>query len=231
MAGPTEAGFRLLEERLDLSVNGTSRLAGLRRQILSEHLTNPATEVVEFDLPVRDAANPDYEAGVIDWHDAIAAAWVAAMEQGGAETVALLVWGDPSLYDSTLRIADRLNPAPKITVIPGITAIQALTASHAITLNGLANAVTVTTGRRIRDHGWPEGAETVVVMLDGECSFTTLENADQIDIWWGAFLGMENELIAAGRLDQVADQIIATRAQGRADHGWIMDIYLMRRRA
>jgi precorrin-6A synthase len=42
---------------------------------------------------------------------------------------------------------------------------------------------------------------------------------------------MENELIAAGRLDQVADQIIATRAKGRADHGWIMDIYLMRRRA
>jgi precorrin-6A synthase len=68
-------------------------------------------------------------------------------------------------------------------------------------------------------------------MLDGECSFTTLDDADQIDIWWGAFLGMENELIAAGRLDQVADQIIATRAQGRADHGWIMDIYLLRRRA
>jgi precorrin-6A synthase len=68
-------------------------------------------------------------------------------------------------------------------------------------------------------------------MLDGECSFTTLDDADQIDIWWGAFLGMENELIAAGRLDQVADQIIATRAKGRADHGWIMDIYLMRRRA
>jgi precorrin-6A synthase len=145
--------------------------------------------------------------------------------------VALLVWGDPSLYDSTLRIAARLTPAPTIKVIPGITAIQALTASHAITLNGLANAVTITTGRRIRDHGWPEGAETVVVMLDGECSFTTLDDADQIDIWWGAFLGMENELIAAGRLDQVADQIIATRAQGRADHGWIMDIYLMRRRA
>lgn len=210
-----------------------SDLADLRTSIVAEVCPDGAPRIALFDLPVRDPSIP-YIDRVNRWHDEIAAIWadtIAAHTDGDGANVALLVWGDPSLYDSTLRIAARLTPAPTIKVIPGITAIQALTASHAITLNGLANAVTVTTGRRIRDHGWPEGAETVVVMLDGECSFTTLENADQIDIWWGAFLGMENELIAAGRLDQVADQIIATRAQGRADHGWIMDIYLMRRRA
>lgn len=210
-----------------------SDLADLRTSIVAEVCPDSAPRIALFDLPVRDPSIP-YIDRVNRWHDEIAAIWaetIAAHTDGDGANVALLVWGDPSLYDSTLRIAARLTPAPTIKVIPGITAIQALTASHAITLNGLANAVTVTTGRRIRDHGWPERAETVVVMLDGECSFTTLENADQIDIWWGAFLGMENELIAAGRLDQVADQIIATRAKGRADHGWIMDIYLMRRRA
>ena len=203
-------------------------LAGLRRQILSEHLTNPATEVVEFDLPVRDAANPDYEAGVIDWHDAIAAAWVAAMEQGGAETVALLVWGDPSLYDSTLRIADRLNPAPKITVIPGITATQALTAAHAIPVNEIGAPYVVTTGRRLRDEGWPEGADTAVVMLDGQCSFRSLDPAG-FHIWWGAYVGMKEEVLRSGRLADVADDIVETRAKARAAHGWIMDVYLLRR--
>ena len=47
-------------------------LAELRRAICTDVLTNPAVRLAEFDLPVRDAANPDYRAGVDDWHDAIA---------------------------------------------------------------------------------------------------------------------------------------------------------------
>lgn len=34
-----------------------------------------------------------------------------------------------------------------------------------------------------------------------------------------------------GPLSEVADKIVAVRAKARADHGWLMDIYLMRRRA
>ena len=52
--------------------------------------------------------------------------------------VALMVWGDPALYDSTLRIARRLTPCPRLRVVPGITAVQALTAAHAIPLNTVA---------------------------------------------------------------------------------------------
>ena len=64
---------------------------------------------------------------------------------GGQGIVALLVWGDPSLYDSTLRIAARLNPAPAITVIPGVTSMQVLTAGHAIPVNEVGAPFTVTT--------------------------------------------------------------------------------------
>jgi len=205
-------------------------LAGSRRQILGEVLQNAATQIAEITLPVRDAANPDYRAGVDDWHDAIAACWHEAIAaHPSAQKVALLIWGDPSLYDSALRIAGRLPGAPKTRMIPGITAIQALTASHAIPLNQIGAPVVITTGRRLRDHGFPPGADTAVVMLDGGCAFQTLPQAD-FDIWWGAYVGMEHEILRHGPLDQAGPDIIDTRAKARAQHGWLMDIYLLRRR-
>jgi len=204
-------------------------LADLRRAICAEVLTNPATTIAEFDLPVRNAAGPDYRAGVDAWHDAIAAAWartIAAHPQ--ARRAALLVWGDPSLYDSTLRIAARLDPAPPVTVIPGITALQALTAAHAIALNDIGAPVTITTGRRLRDEGWPAGADTIAVMLDGDCAFQTLA-PEGLSIWWGACLGLASEVTLAGPLAEAGPKIIEARAATRARHGWLMDTYILRR--
>lgn len=208
---------------------GKDDLAGLRRSICDEVLTNEAVQIVGFDLPVRDPAIEEYRARVDQWHDAIADAWRAAMAQHPtARRVALLVWGDPSLYDSTLRIAARLDPAPRMTVIPGITSLQGLTASHAIPLNEIGAPFMVTTGRQLRDHGWPEGVDTLVIMLDGDCAFQTLDPAG-VEIWWGAYVGMTEEIIRHGPLAEVTEDIIATRAAARAAHGWIMDIYLLRR--
>lgn len=210
---------------------GKDDLAGLRREICLQTLGADGPVIREFNLPVRDAVNPDYYAGVHDWHDAIAAVWAreifASLPDGGR--VGFLVWGDPSLYDSTLRIADRLRGQMQITtqVIPGITSIQALTAGHAIPLNAVGRAVTITTGRQLRDHGWPDGAETCVVMLDGNCAFQTLA-LDSFHIWWSAYAGMEQEIRVAGPLKQVVSEIMTTRAMARAQHGWIMDIYLLR---
>jgi precorrin-6A synthase len=186
-------------------------------------------KIIPFELPVRDTSG-EYHRGVNDWHDAIARAWQDALAAAGSPTkVAMLIWGDPSLYDSSLRIAARLNPQPKITVLPGITALQALTAAHAIPLNEVNAPVLITTGRQLRDHGWPDGADTVAVMLDGECSFQHLD-PEGVMIWWGAYLGMANELLFAGALCDVGDHIISARTKARAAHGWIMDIYLLRRR-
>ncbi|ULB09722.1 precorrin-6A synthase (deacetylating) [Cereibacter azotoformans] len=199
-------------------------LAGLRLAILAE--AAPHVPVAEFDLPVRDAAHPDYRQAVEDWHDAIALAWAQAA--GQAARVALLIWGDPSLYDSSLRIAARLQPAPRVRVVPGITAIQALCAAHAIPLNEVGAPVLITTGRRLREGGWPEGVDRLAVMLDGETSFRHLP-PDGVSIWWGAFLGMTEQILEAGPLAEAGARIVATRAAARARHGWIMDIYLLAR--
>ena len=204
-------------------------LADLRRAICAEVVTNPAAQFVEFDLPVRNADNPDYLSRVEDWHDEIAKSWVSAIvAAGSASRVALLVWGDPSLYDSTLRIAARLNPAPRVTVIPGITSIQALCAAHAIPMNDIGEPVLITTGRQLRTQGWPKGIDTAVVMLDGDCAFQELDPAG-VTIWWAGYVGMAEEILCSGPLASVGPQIIAVRSTARAKHGWIMDIYLLRK--
>jgi len=211
---------------------GKDDLAGLRRQICDQVIKNQDVKIVEFDLPTRDPKTPDYRQRVDDWHDAIAGVWsvtiAAHLPKGGK--VGFLVWGDPSLYDSTMRIADRLQRQQMValTVIPGITSVQALTASHAIPINEIGAPFTVTTGRQLRDHGWPDSADTLVVMLDGDCSFQSLD-AENVQIWWSAYAGMPEEILVSGALSDVSDQIIKTRATARADHGWIMDIYLLRR--
>lgn len=205
-----------------------SDLADLRYQIITE--LRPDAPTAAFDMPVRDPSLP-YLDRVDAWHAQIARIWADTLAAHPAATrVALLVWGDPSLYDSTLRIAARLAPQLTIRVIPGITAVQALTAAHAIPLNDVGAPVTITTGRQLRANGWPAHVDTMVVMLDGEQSFTTLDPA-HFDIWWGAYLGMAEEILIAGPLDQVQEQIIETRAAARENHGWIMDCYLLRRRA
>ena len=204
-----------------------SDLIDLRRAICAEVLTGE-TRIVEFDMPVRSAEGV-YVDGVIDWHDAIAAIWMEQiaghLPEGG--TLALLVWGDPSLYDSSLRIAERLGPAVEISVVPGITSVQALTAAHGICLNRLADPVLITTGRQLREQGWPVGVRDIVVMLDGHCAFQTL-SPQSLEIWWGAYLGMEQQALAQGPLAVAGPKIIERRQALRRRHGWIMDVYMLR---
>ncbi|NHN87038.1 precorrin-6A synthase (deacetylating) [Acetobacter conturbans] len=209
---------------------GKTDLADLRQAICAHVLTNPDTRIAEFDMPRRNADDPDYLKGVDQWHEAVAGAWNATIHenlpQGG--TVALLVWGDPALYDSTLRIAARLSPSPRVRSIPGIMSLNMLAAAHTIALNDIGAPFLVTTGRQLRDHGWPQGVDTLVVMLDGECSFQHL-SPDDVTIYWGAYVGMAEQILLSGPLTRMAPQIIDARDVARARHGWIMDIYLLRR--
>ncbi|WP_436399153.1 precorrin-6A synthase (deacetylating) [Roseobacter sp. S98] len=204
---------------------GKDDLARLREDLLAS--TGSEAQVLPFDMPVRDESLP-YQERVERWHDEIATLWQDTLR--GAEVdgpVALMVWGDPGLYDSTLRIAGRLDPMPALRVVPGITALQALTAAHAVPFNTIDGAVTVTTGQQLRENGMPGGSSSVFVMLDGQCSFRQADT-DHCYIWWGAFLGMPEQVVLSGPVSEVAERIVALRAAERDRHGWIMDTYLLR---
>jgi precorrin-6A synthase len=147
------------------------------------------------------------------------------------ECGAFLVWGDPALYDSTIRnieaVAAKGGHDFDYEVIPGITAVQALAARHKIPLNRIGRSVEITTGRKLAE-GFPDDADSVVVMLDGDNTYRRFVDQD-VDIYWGAYLGTPDEILMSGKLKDVAGDIERIRAEARGKNGWIMDTYLMRR--
>lgn len=206
-----------------------SDLVALRREICARFIRQPGYRFVELPDPKR-STEADYRDAVADWHAARARVWADAIsaELGPDGVGAFLAWGDPSLYDSTLRILDAIKAEAaelefSYDVIPGITAVQALTARHRIPLNEVGEPVLITTGRQLRAHGL---AGSAVVMLDADCSFQTCP--PDTKIWWGAYLGTGDELLVAGTVGEVGAHIAALRADARARHGWIMDTYLLR---
>ena len=187
--------------------------------------------------PLRETT---YRADVADWHSARAALLAPLIEAELPEDGigALLVWGDPALYDSTLRVLEavRATLPLAIEVVPGISAVQALTAAHGLVLNEVGAKVTLTTGRRVLEDFSHDGG-TLVVMLDDGTGLAALiareaearpAGAPPLHIWWGAYLGMEGELLMSGELAQVGPEILRRRAEARAARGWIMDVWMVR---
>ena len=209
----------------------------VRDEILRRHVRRPGYRVVDIPEPPRDRSasltSAGYQGTVQDWYEARAELVEKALaaELGANEVGACLVWGDPSLYDSTLRIIDRVLARGAVTfdytVIPGVTSVQALAAAYRIPLNRVGEPVHITPARRIVD-GLPEGLDSAVVMVDR--GFTAAELDDPaLMVYWGAYLSMPDEVLISGPLHEVADEIAQRRAQLRARHGWIMDTYLLRR--
>ena len=209
-----------------------SDLVDARRAVCEAFLEEGSYRFVVVDDPVRgpdaERDKAQYEAGVADWHAARAKGYsdvMRALPEGSV--VGFLVWGDPAFYDSTIRIVERVQHYLPVTprVVPGITAFQALAAAHGIVLHEVGGPVHVTTGRRLVDEWRPELGMTVV-MLDGYLKVQHLvEKAGEATIWWAANLGLESQELCSGRLSEVIDEIISTRARLRAEHGWVMDVY------
>ena len=206
-------------------------LLNLRKEICERYIENHSYRVVEVADPVRDPTISDYTTRVESWHRHRALIYeeMIAQELEEDQCGAFLVWGDPSLYDSTLRIIEHIEARGALSfefeIIPGITSIQALAARHKITLNGIGESVVITTGRQLSSG--PGGiAERTLVMLDGQCSFNSLLGED-LDIFWGAYLGMDEEVLLSGKLSEVASMIETVRHEKRQKNGWIMDTYLL----
>ncbi len=212
--------------------SAADELAGLRRDLCRSVIGTGSYRFVEVPDPARDRLAGDYTAAVRDWTAARSAVLLDAMEaqlQPG-QTAGILAWGDPAFYDSTLRVLDAGRRAGhlEVDVVPGISSIQMLAAAHRISLTRVGRPLQVTTGRRLAEDGFPAGCDDVVVMLDGRCSFRDIDPAG-LCIYWGVDLGGPDQVIMAGELEEVAETIVARRAEIRARRGWAMDTYLLRR--
>lgn len=216
-------------------------LVAVRRAICDRFI--PADHAYEFVTvpdpkrgPDADRDSAEYAQGVRDWHAARTDAYVRIIDELPADAVVgFLVWGDPAFYDSTIRVVDAIGERipTRVRVIPGISAFQTLAAAHGVVLHRVGEPVHITTGRRLVDE-WraAEVADltlgTVVVMLDGHlhCRELAATHPDTV-IHWGAYVGMPQQKLRAGRLADVIDEIVQLRADLREEHGWVMDVYAL----
>lgn len=209
-------------------------LAAVRSEVLARHVESSPRQVVATD-PARELGGPSYRDDVAAWHEQRLAIYERFIgdELADGEAGAFLVWGDPALYDSTLRILDQVRERGRVAfaveVVPGISSVQVLAARFARPLHAVGAPVHITTGRRLA-RGWPEGVDDVVVVLDGSCAFTTVD-PEGVTLYWGAYLGTPDEILVSGPLAEVGDDVVRVRAEARERKGWMFDTYLLSRRA
>jgi precorrin-6A synthase len=211
-----------------------AELIRVRQEICETYIKDKSYRIIAIPDPERDRTPSSYQSAVQDWHERRAEIFekMIAQELNDEQCGAFLVWGDPSLYDSTLRIVQQILARGVVEftyeVIPGISSVQALAAAHKISLHQIGAPVHITTGRNVAD-GFPADFDNLVVMLDANCAFRAVKEPD-VDIYWGAYVGTEDEILVAGDLREVASDIEKIRDAARARKGWILDTYLLRKR-
>jgi precorrin-6A synthase len=207
-------------------------LTRLRKEICARYVKDRPLRLIEVASPARAAPTPSYAESVEDWHAAKAEIFASLIrdELRDGECGAFLVWGDPSLYDSTLRILEQVAAAGTFDyeVIPGVSSLHALAARHRIALNTIGGAVLITTGRNLAESGLPIAPDTVVVLLDGGPGLDAIAE-EEAHIYWGAYLGTRDEILISGPIRDVIDEIRSRRREAKTKKGWIMDTYLLRR--
>ena len=212
-----------------------SDLLHMRNEICARYIEHDHYRTVEIPDSPRDLSGYAYGEAVRAWHRQRARQWALVIEAELAtrQVGAFLAWGDPALYDSTLRILQEVQAQGvfefDLELIPGISAVQALAARHQIPLTEIGNSVLVTSGRQLSKK-WRDGANNVVVMLDAHCSFLELDDGSAT-IYWGAYLGTEDEILIAGTIAERGEEIKRVREETRARKGWIFDTYLLRARS
>lgn len=207
-------------------------LNAIRLKMLQQFVREPDYRLVDFVIPSRrKAETPDYRDSIDEWRGKLEAAYERMFAELPEQGIgAFLVWGDPTLYDGTLRILKDMQTAGweiAIEVIPGISAPQALAAQHQVALNRVGEAVTITTGRRVGE-GEADMLSSAVVMLDNHHVFQRFAG-DEAEIFWGAYLGTEEEILVAGKVSEVMGEIDQKRREAQARNGWIMDTYMIRK--
>jgi precorrin-6A synthase len=212
---------------------GKDSLIDLRREICQSYIAGSDYRFVQAHSPERERGDVDYTSSVEALNLAKQRTFERLINDEMTDTQcgAFLVWGDPALYDSTLRILQTILASGRcdfdIEVIPGITSVQALAAQHKVPLNRIGKSIEITTGRRLAA-GQVSDADSLVVMLDAQDAYHHVED-QETEIYWGAYLGTPDEILISGKLKDVADEIERVRKAARLANGWIMDTYLLRK--
>jgi precorrin-6A synthase len=209
-----------------------SDLGRVRRLIIDRYVRDRPFRTVEYEVPSRSRESGDYEGAVSAWHTDISDTFgrLILEELGESDVGAFLVWGDPTLYDSTLRILEHLRAKGGFEldydVIPGISSVQALAAQHRVAINAIGRAFLVTNGRELAE-GFPNNVDSVMVLLNAD---KALRRADgELEAYWGAYVGMPEEILVAGKLKDIVDEIERIRSAARLKNGWIMDCVLLKK--
>ncbi len=214
--------------------DGLDELVEVRRALVRRHRRTPLRTVELRDPPRPWREASDYRAAVATWRARRLELWSQAVASalGAGQSGGFLVWGDPSLFESTLAIVHEVATASAtpllVRVVPGISAVLALAARFAIPLNRQGRAVQIAPARLLAE-GMPPGVDDVVVMLDAHQTFARIE-PDGLDIYWAAYLGTPDEILMRGPLAEVRERILDVRAEAAARKGWMFDTYLLRRR-
>ena len=230
--GDTDVFF-FLDKRSEVA-----ELGQIRQLILDSVRPDGGYRSSRREDPPRRLGSADYGADVGAWHAQRLELFRSFFDElAEGERGAFLVWGDPALYDSVLRVLEELRSDHdfdvEIETFPGLSAPQVLAARFNMALHSVGKPILVTTGRRLTEDfsgDWPEGFGEVTVMLDGKASFTEVP-PEGVEIFWGAYLGTPDEVLISGPLAEVADEIVAERARLRDLKGWMFDTYLLRKTA
>jgi precorrin-6A synthase len=217
--------LRSVDYVLAAQKSGDDGLLEARREICRLHGDVPLVAVPD---PERDRDAPrDYPRAVAEWHEARVSAYEQVLLERPGD-VAFLVWGDPSLYDSTIRVVESIKARGNVDldydVLPGISAVQLLAARHRIVLHEVGRPLHVTTARQL-GLALEQGQDNIVVMLNRTLDLAGL---GEWRIWWGANLGTPHEVLVAGRVEDVLRDIERARAAAKDAAGWVMDVYLLR---
>jgi len=207
-------------------------LSRVRRLIIDRYVRDRSFRTVEYRVPSRRRESEDYEGAVSAWHADVGETYgrLILEELGESDVGAFLVWGDPTLYDSTLRMLEHLRTRGGFEldydIIPGISSVQALAAQHRVAINAVNRAVLITNGRALAE-GFPNNVDSVIVLLNAD---KALRSADgELDACWGAYVGMPEEILVSGKLKNIVEEVERIRSAARQEKGWIMDCLLLKR--
>jgi len=202
-------------------------LTRIRKDILSFVKGNDDYQVVEVLFPER-RKSLNYEETVQEWRNQKAKILKEELQRHEEDEAGFLIWGDPSIYDGHIAIIKEVvkETGLEFEVIPGISAFQVLSAHHKEPFTDIGESLLFTTPRFIRKNKKID--LNTVVFLDNYESYNLLIDED-LEMFWGAYLGLKEEVLISGKLSEVRKKVTEIRRKLRKEKGWIMEVYFLKK--